>query len=493
MLIDIPYDDPSEVQNSYNGTPLSPTANGHADAPDTKPVDEEFYGVTLLQWITSQIQQKSLSKLMVPIAVITVPQVVQLSSSPPKEPFFRSTSFSSQRSKPSFARAASVTMPLDQLQMVKYLDLGAVDVLTCPLSRERLPSLAIHAYRAHKELSIEQKAMMEMKRTRKRSWVGVDDEKPYAYLRESMVSNLMDGICRYGEEAPLITGIRLIISDERQEKIKSAIGTWTFSAHEFTDEELLLGAVLMLEHALEIKELEQWRISRGKPYQHQATRRFRLCLLPYADTRLDALISFLTACRAAYNAFVPYHNFRHVIDVMQATFHFLLQIGAVPAYPPTDSPAKILPRSTVSAMIRPFDALTLLITAIGHDVGHPGVNNAFLVTLSAPLAQLYNDRSVLEAFHCAAYSQILRRYWPTAFSAVEMRQLMISSILATDMGLHFEYMKKMGFLEEKLHENTSTDSWNGRQKEEYRTLACSLLIKCADISNVVSFLCPWFC
>jgi len=142
-------------------------------------------------------------------------------------------------------------------------------------------------------------------------------------------------------------------------------------------------------------------------------------------------------------------------------------------------------KSPIAALLRPFDALTLLITAIGHDVGHPGVNNAFLVTLNAPLAQLYNDRSVLESFHCAAYSHILRRHWPAAFSGVEMRQLMISSILATDMGLHFEYMKKLGFMQEKLAENHGTDGWNGRLKEEYRTLACSLLIKCADISNVV--------
>lgn len=63
---------------------------------------------------------------------------------------------------------------------------------------------------------------------------------------------------------------------------------------------------------------------------------------------------------------------------------------------------------------------------------------------------------------------------------------MISSILATDMGLHFDYMKRLGFLQEKLHENGGTDGWNGRLIEEQRTLACSLLIKCADISNVVS-------
>lgn len=140
----------------------------------------------------------------------------------------------------------------------------------------------------------------------------------------------------------------------------------------------------------------------------------------------------------------------------------------------------------MAGLLQPFEALTLLITAIGHDVGHPGVNNGFLVTLNAPLAQLYNDRSVLESFHCAAYSQILRRYWPAAFCDTKMRNLMISSILATDMGLHFEYMRKLADLQAKLRVNDSTDDWTEATKNEQKALACALLIKCADISNVVS-------
>lgn len=204
-------------------------------------------------------------------------------------------------------------------------------------------------------------------------------------------------------------------------------------------------------------------------------------------TALENITDFLAASRSAYNAFVPYHNFRHVVDVLQAVFHFLLTLGRLPPYSSTSGAIPVSP-SPIAALIRPFDALTLLITAIGHDVGHPGVNNAFLVSLNAPLAQLYNDRSVLESFHCAAYSQILRRHWPAAFQGIEMRQLMINSILATDMGLHFEYMKKLGFLQEKLHENGGTHGWNGRTLEENRTLACGLLIKCADISNVVRVL-----
>jgi 3',5'-cyclic-nucleotide phosphodiesterase len=174
-----------------------------------------------------------------------------------------------------------------------------------------------------------------------------------------------------------------------------------------------------------------------------------------------------------------------VVDVLQAVFYFLIQLRVLPPYPITPSPEPLKPRSPIASLLQPFDALTLLITAIGHDVGHPGVNNAFLVSLNAPLAQLYNDRSVLESFHCAAFSQVLRRHWPAAFVSSHMRKLLINSILATDMGLHFDYMKRLGYLQEKLAHNSEVDEWDVKLREEQRTLICSLLIKCADISNVV--------
>ena len=196
---------------------------------------------------------------------------------------------------------------------------------------------------------------------------------------------------------------------------------------------------------------------------------------------------FLLASLKAYNSFVNYHNFRHVIDVMQAIFYFLVRLGTLPPYPPSAAPrSDNQEASPIAALLKPFDALTLLITAVGHDVGHPGVNNAFLVALNAPLAQLYNDRSVLEAFHCAAYSQILRRHWKAVFEDTQMRSLMINSILATDMGMHFHYMKELSNLQEKVHHNGGTDGWSPQILDEYRILTCALMVKCADISNVVS-------
>ncbi|KAI7971234.1 hypothetical protein EIK77_007050 [Talaromyces pinophilus] len=207
---------------------------------------------------------------------------------------------------------------------------------------------------------------------------------------------------------------------------------------------------------------------------------------PWRLTKAE-LQTFLLASRAAYNSFVLYHNFRHAVDVLQSVFYILIKIGALPTYDVSNtntSPSK----SPVASLITPFDALTLLIAAIGHDVGHPGVNNVFLVKLNAPLAQLYNDSSVLEAFHCAAFSQILRRHWPAAFHDVNMRKLLISSILATDMGLHFTFMGRMGELQRKYEESGDITSWTPQDRDTYKTLLCGLIIKCADISNVAR---PW--
>jgi len=482
VLVDVPYEEHVEESQAHANRTPSPMSQRINNA-SPEDVDHAFYGLSLLRCISLDIQQHNLSKLVVPVAVVTIPGQghsevrAQEGTQEKAEQGSAWTPFASRM------RAGSMSIPLDQKRTMKYLDMGAVDVLTSPLLKDRLPSLAIHAYRAHKESLREHNAFLEIKRGRKRSWVGLDDQKPYAYLREAMVSSLMDGICRLGGDELPLSHVRISVPVERLEKIENAIGSWYFSAHDFTDDELLHAAMLMLQHALAMPELERWRLSAGK----STCCMLCSCRFPYANTRSENLMGFLVACRAAYNAFVPYHNFRHVIDVLQAVFVFLVKLDTLPAYP-AEVISQRPEKSPIAALLRPFDALTLLITAIGHDVGHPGVNNAFLVTLNAPLAQLYNDRSVLESFHCAAYSQILRRHWPAAFSGVEMRQLMISSILATDMGLHFDYMKKLGFLQEKLDENGGTDGFNGRLLEEYRALACALLIKCADISNVVSLI-----
>lgn len=244
--------------------------------------------------------------------------------------------------------------------------------------------------------------------------------------------------------------------------MRQSVCRWDFSAHDFSDDELLLCAFEMFMHAFTMPEVEEWRISSGQ------------------------LTDFLFACRRAYNEQVPYHNFRHVVDVLQGVFYFCLALGVLPHFDSDEAPRPRTDTTSLSKILRPFDALTLLIVAIGHDVGHPGVNNAFLVTLKAPLAQMYNDKSVLESFHCAAFSQVLRKHWPITQSVPGMRRLMIESILATDMGLHFDYMSQLDKLKKKLQDEGDISNWDDKDVSANRSLLCTLLIKAADISNVVS-------
>ncbi|OJD11743.1 hypothetical protein AJ78_07541 [Emergomyces pasteurianus Ep9510] len=343
----------------------------------------------------------------------------------------------------------------------RCLDAGAVDVLTTPLKAPRLQGLSVRAYKIFKTARKQQWLDTAAGRPKKHSWVGATDHQPYSYLRETMVTKLMKRICNPDEELDDYQS-DLHILDQRKRLVEVEIGKWDFSAHDFSEDELVHAGTIMLEHALQMPELEPWRISS------------------------EELHSFLLATRVTYNGFVLYHNFRHAIDVMQSLFYLLVSIGVLLPYP--NGTTQRAARSPMASLLTPFDALTLLITAIGHDVGHPGVNNVFLVKLNAPLAQLYNDISVLESFHCAAYSQLLRSYWPSVFADKKLRKLMISSILATDMGIHFNFMEGLGKLQEKYHETDSTEGWKAQEIETDRVLLCGILIKCADISNVAR---PW--
>ncbi|KAJ4304231.1 3',5'-cyclic-nucleotide phosphodiesterase [Collariella sp. IMI 366227] len=437
FLIDTPYqDDIPEESLSRPPSPLSLLGRE----------EEELYGLSLLRRVISESYVRNVAKLVVTVPIIGGPYGDDYGANEAGDKVVVGD------------RSSQGYQATNKRMLKKCLDLGATDVMASPMNAKCISNLEVLAYRAHLDAARDQKALIELRRGRKRSWVGIGEEKPFAYLREAMVSKLMSWICRIGSETEdVLASIKLSISAEKQAEITSAVGQWHFCAHDFTDDELIVAALVMFKHALSMPELEPWRIP------------------------TDQLHRFLLACRAAYNTFVPYHNFRHVVDVLQATFHFLVCIGSLPPYfSTTGLRAPSDPKSPIAELLQPFEALTLLITAIGHDVGHPGVNNGFLVTLNAPLAQLYNDRSVLESFHCAAYSQILRRYWPSAFCDSKMRNLMISSILSTDMGLHFDYMKKLADLQGKLPLMLGTES----VRNEHRALACALLIKCADISNV---------
>ncbi|KAF9126777.1 3',5'-cyclic-nucleotide phosphodiesterase [Linnemannia schmuckeri] len=165
---------------------------------------------------------------------------------------------------------------------------------------------------------------------------------------------------------------------------------------------------------------------------------------------------------------------------------------------PTDNTSDdrdVPPAIHVSDFLRPEDIFALLVASIGHDVGHPGVNNMFLVNAHTPLAQVYNDRSVLESFHSMALFQVMKKHGFECFDVdsqnrkfMEFRKCVVSTILATDMGLHFDYVGKIKEQTERLRLRNLPGGNIPKPNqasidEQERLVLCGSLIKCADISN----------
>ena len=90
-----------------------------------------------------------------------------------------------------------------------------------------------------------------------------------------------------------------------------------------------------------------------------------------------------------------------------------------------------------------IDLLSIFISAIIHDYGHPGLNNNYLIKTKDDLAIKYNDISVLENFHVSeAFNIILKKPGNNIFEKLSeddfklCRKNIIECVLGTDMTLH---------------------------------------------------------
>ena len=137
------------------------------------------------------------------------------------------------------------------------------------------------------------------------------------------------------------------------------------------------------------------------------------------------LIPFLTNVSEGYLESTLYHNSLHGADVCHSLFIYIL-----------NSNLEEICETSV------LDLLGLVVSATGHDLGHPGYNNNFHVNSNSELALTYNDISCLENFHTSTLFRILRKDENNIFENMDVndykqiRKRMVNQILATDMINH---------------------------------------------------------
>lgn len=233
----------------------------------------------------------------------------------------------------------------------------------------------------------------------------------------------------------------------------------------------------MLDSAVEqevnrlLDKIEEWefdvfelaRLTSGRPLfftsiaiftRHELIRKFNV-----DENKLKRL---LTVIEDGYDSRNPYHNSTHAADVLQTLNYFITKGG-------------------LSVYLTDLDIFAAVVAAIIHDFDHPGLNNNFQITTQSQLAIRYNDRSVLESYHCATAFSLIYEDQYNIFSGLtdvqrrEIRESIVSMVIATDMAQHFDLLGKF----------KSTLAGNGFDPKERkdRLLLLEIAIKCSDISN----------
>ena len=190
----------------------------------------------------------------------------------------------------------------------------------------------------------------------------------------------------------------------------------------------------------------------------------------------EKLDPFLVSISNQYYKTTLYHNSMHGADVTQSLCLYFL-----------NSNAEEICQSLV------LDLLGILIAALGHDLGHPGLTNPFPLNSSSELAITYNDVSCLENFHTSKLFRTIRNPETDIFEKLSVqdyktiRKRMIGNILSTDMANHGKIMTviKSRIAINKAENKTKFELLSGNEKtkfEEQQSLF-DFLIHSADLAH----------
>ncbi|KAI9280510.1 hypothetical protein BY458DRAFT_430667 [Sporodiniella umbellata] len=325
-------------------------------------------------------------------------------------------------------RLSETTVPVvvcstidDSSFMVECIQAGAADYVLYPLRPDVIKTLFLVLYR-HQRTSLYRDSGLVYSSTTLSTSSVMSPTTPTSRHSLYLPDNIQERMKH------------LITKDinKHKEILQRTVSSWDFSPLKLSQHDLIHSAVIMLNQVFLLPDMQ--------PIDQ------------------EQLYEFIIDLSSLYHDDNPYHNFSHAVDVLQCIYYFLCQIGLLSFADPSTK------RSTTTAeeerILKSMDIFALLIAAIGHDTGHPGVNNTFLHGFDMYLGGVYSQQ----------YK--------------EFRKLVITSILATDMSLHCDYVTKIKEQNKRLMDCRQSKDWDEARINNEKLLFCSGLIKCADISNV---------
>ena len=158
----------------------------------------------------------------------------------------------------------------------------------------------------------------------------------------------------------------------------------------------------------------------------------------------------------------PYHNFQHAVDT-------------------TNNMLWLLNLPTFKKNISPFHRFMLLVSALVHDVEHPGNDNQWELKTNSELARRYKVNSVLEQHSLWVFQEILKKDGMNIFESFEEKELKEAHRLMGELILCTDFSCHSGFIRE-LSEGVKKKPIKFTDPKT-RSLVIRSLIKAADIGN----------
>jgi len=185
---------------------------------------------------------------------------------------------------------------------------------------------------------------------------------------------------------------------------------------------------------------------------------------------------FVSICLSKYPP-NPFHNFAHGLDC-------------------TFSVSRYMRDAQAHEFFTEQQMFWILVAGLGHDLGHPGVNNQYLIETAHELAVKYNDKAPLENMHCSTLFQIMSDPDANLFAQVsrdnfkEIRKGIIAAILHTDMAQHFAMVKELTILYEMNSDDFDALHPHEVVKSSHTNvqMALNAMLHTADVNNPMK---PW--
>jgi class 3 adenylate cyclase len=160
-----------------------------------------------------------------------------------------------------------------------------------------------------------------------------------------------------------------------------------------------------------------------------------------SDVVLAQLKEYVAAIASMYHN-NPFHNFEHASHVTMSVVKLLSRIVAPDVEAVNSDLESTLHDYTYGITSDPLTQFACVLSALIHDVDHPGVPNAQLIEENPQLAKFYKDKSVAEQNSVDLSWELLqdknfRDLWlaicPNESDRVRFRQLVVNSVMATDI------------------------------------------------------------